>query len=104
MHGFVLKATMASVVALATTPIGPIAAFAPATPPGGPSTNEWIRHAHAVHVDRPIPGQPCLVGTPSCLSLFQKPPAPCLLSTERCEVEGRVMNLSDAQLRGGFRR
>jgi hypothetical protein len=103
MHGFALKATMASVVALATTPIGPIAVFAPAAP-GGPSTNGLIRHAHAVHVDRPIPGQPCFIGTPNCLSLFQKPPAPCWVSTERCEVDGRVMNLSDAQLRGGPRR
>ena len=104
MHGFALKATMASIVALTTTPIGPIAVFAPAAPPGNPSPNEWIRHAHAVHVDRPSLGQPCLVGTPRCLSLFQKPPAPCLVSTERCEIDGRVMNLTDAQLHGGRHR
>jgi hypothetical protein len=104
MHGFALKAMLISIVALTTTPTGPMAVFAPAAPPGNLSTSEWIRHAHAVHVDRPLLGQPCLVGTPSCLSLFQKKPAPCLVATERCGIEGRVMNLTDAELHGGRRR
>jgi hypothetical protein len=104
MHGFALKAMLTSIVALTTTPIGQMAVFAPAAPPGDLSTNERIQHAHAVHFDRPLLGQPCLIGTPSCLSLFQKAPAPCLVSTERCEIEGRVMNLTDAQLHGERRR
>jgi len=40
MHGFALKAILTSIVALTTTPIGPMAVFAPATPPGDLSTNE----------------------------------------------------------------
>src|SRR5260221_13665950 len=95
MHRFALKATMASIVALTTILIGPIVASTPAT------LSRWIQHPPGVFVDRPSAGRPCLAGTPGCLSLFQKPPAPCLVSTGRCEVDGRLMNLMDAQWRGG---
>jgi hypothetical protein len=99
MQGFALKGTVASIVALTTTLIGPIAVFVPATPPGTPSPNGLIRQANLTLVAQPSLGQPCLVGTPSCLSLDQKPPAPCLVSTERCEADGRLINLVDAQAR-----
>jgi hypothetical protein len=100
MHWFALKGTVAAIVALTTTLIGPIADFVPATPPGGPAPNGLIRQAHRALVDRPSLGQPCLVGTPNCLSLDQKPPAPCLVSTQRCEADGRVINLVDGQTIG----
>jgi hypothetical protein len=100
MQGFASKATMASIVALTTTLIGPIAVFPPAAaPPEGSSTNGLMRQPHVALVGEPSLGQPCLVGTPSCLSLDQKPPAPCLVSTERCEADGRVINLANAQSR-----
>lgn len=101
MQGFALKATMNSIVALTATLIGPTAVFGPATPPGGGSQNALIRQAHVALDYRSSLGQPCLVATPSCLSLVRRPPAPCLVSTERCEVDGRVMKLIDAQLNGG---
>jgi len=95
-----LKTTMASIVALTATLIGPIADFPPAaTLPGGPSPNGLIGQAHVALVGRPSLGQPCFVGTPRCLSLYQKPPAPCLVSTERCQADGRVVKLVDARSR-----
>jgi hypothetical protein len=99
MQGFALKATMGCIVALTTTFIGPIAVFGPTTPLGGGSQSALVRQAHVALDYRSSLGQPCLVGTPSCLSLDQKPPAPCLVSTERCQVDGRVINLVDAQSR-----
>jgi hypothetical protein len=99
MQGFALKGTVASIVALTTTLIGPIGVFVPATPPEAPSPNGLIRQAKLMPVTPPSLGQPCLVGTPSCLSLDRKPPAPCLVSTERCEADGRLINLVDARTR-----
>jgi hypothetical protein len=37
--------------------------------------------------DKHPPAQACLVGTRSCLTLMDRPPAPCLLSTRRCPDE-----------------
>jgi hypothetical protein len=97
MQGFALKATMGSIVALTTILIGPIAVFGPVTPPGSRSSNALIQQAH-VALDSSL-GQPCLIGTPSCLSLDQKAPAPCLVSTERCQADGRVIKLVNSQSR-----
>jgi hypothetical protein len=97
MQGFALKATMGSIVALTTTLIGPIAVFGPVTSPGSRSSNALIQQAH-VALDSSL-GQPCLIGTPSCLSLDQKAPAPCLVSTERCQADGRVIKLVNSQSR-----
>jgi hypothetical protein len=97
MPGFALKATMSSIVALTTTLIGPIAVFGPATPPAGRSPDASVRQAHAALEYRSSPGQFCLLGMPSCLSLDQKAPTPCLVSTERCKSDGKVINLVDAQ-------
>jgi hypothetical protein len=36
------------------------------------------------------PAQACLVGTRSCLTLTDRPPSPCLLSTRRCPDEGQL--------------
>ena len=35
--------------------------------------------------------RPCLIKSPSCLSLDDTPVAPCLLSTERCAGEALVL-------------
>ena len=99
MPGFALKATMSSIVALTATLIGPIAVFGPATPPAGRSPNASIRQTHAALEYRSAPGQFCLLGMPGCLSLDQKAPAPCLVSTERCKADATVINLVDAQSR-----
>jgi hypothetical protein len=99
MPGFALKVTMSSIVALATTLIGPIAVFGPATPPAGQTPSASIRQAHAALEYRSPPGPACLLGIPSCLSLDQKAPAPCLVSTERCAADWRVIKLADAQWR-----
>jgi hypothetical protein len=99
MPGFALKATMSSIVALTTTLIGPIAVFGPANPPAGRSPNASIRQPHTALEYRSSPGQFCLLGMPGCLSLDQKAPAPCLVSTERCKGDGKAIYLVDAQLR-----
>ena len=96
MPGFALKATMSFIVALTTTLIGPIAVLGPANPPAGRSPAASVRQAHAALEHRSSPNRFCLLGIPSCLSLDQKAPAPCSVSTERCVVDGRVIKLVDA--------
>src|SRR3984957_20526445 len=54
-----------------------------------------IKQAHAAVEHRSSPNRFCLLGIPSCLSLDQKAPAPCSVSTERCVVDGRVIKLVD---------
>jgi hypothetical protein len=50
----------------------------------------------AVYKD-PFAGfRPCLIKIPSCLSLDDTPPAPCLLSMERCAGGAFVMHASEA--------
>jgi hypothetical protein len=47
------------------------------------------RHSANLRNDQPTKFRVCLIGIPSCLSLYQ-PPVPCLLSsTDRCPADGQ---------------
>ena len=45
----------------------------------------------------PNPGRLCLVGTKDCMSMSKTPFRTCLLSTGRCEADGRIQN-ADSRL------
>ena len=45
----------------------------------------------------PNPGRLCLVGTRDCMSMSEIPFRTCLLSTGRCEADGRIQN-ADSRL------
>jgi hypothetical protein len=76
--------TSRTVIAAITTTI---AAGAPITQQLSPSIRPSL---YQTLDDRRPQAEPCLVGTQSCLSLYQTPPAPCLLSTKRCPADGHI--------------
>jgi len=69
--------------------IGPIAAHAPERPPSTSSTESPKPYFATLRDDQRSKTEPCLVGTPKCLSVYP-PPSPCLVSIARCSAQGRL--------------
>jgi hypothetical protein len=89
MQKATLSAAWTSIPALIAISIVPITAHAPEGPPSNSSTDSRKPYS-AILRDYPrSEAQPCVVGTPSCMSVYP-PPSPCLVSIERCSARGHL--------------
>jgi hypothetical protein len=97
MQKTILGAAWASIPELIAILIGPIAALAPEGPLSTSSTESPKPYFATLRDDQRSKTQPCLVGTPSCLSVYP-PPSPCLVSIARCSAHGHL-EFADAESR-----
>jgi hypothetical protein len=89
MQKVTLSAARIAIPALITISIVLMAARAEEGPPSTSST-ESLKASPAILRDYPrSEAQPCLAGTPSCVSVYP-PPSPCLVSIGRCSAHGHV--------------
>jgi hypothetical protein len=97
MQKVTLVAAWTSISALIAISIVPIAARAPEGPPSTSSADS-LKPYSAILRDYPrSEAQPCLVGTPNCVSVYPLP-SPCLVSIVRCSAHGHV-EFTHAELR-----